>query len=143
MAGGAGTTCGQLAVLQRALHRADPPRHDPQHLVQDKVTLRKDLADPLARLQQAAKRIAQVQKECKLPVDEQEYLESFRPYLMDVVHAWSKVRAAGHTQHAHTTLRCPYIGCMPGQQGALAMVPTPAGRVRPGDHASFTPTSWT
>ena len=60
-------------------------------LAQDKVTLRKDLADPLARLQQAAKRIAQVQKECKLPVDEDAYLESFRPYLMDVVHAWSKV----------------------------------------------------
>ena len=59
------------------------------------MTLRKDLADPLARLQQAAKRIAQVQRECKLPVEEQEYLESFRPYLMDVVHAWSKVPPRG------------------------------------------------
>ena len=59
--------------------------------LQDKVTLRKDLADPLARLQQAAKKIAGVQKECKLPVEEEAYLEGFRPYLMDVVHAWSKV----------------------------------------------------
>ena len=59
--------------------------------IQDKVTLRKDLADPLARLQQAAKKIARVQKECKLPMEEEAYLESFRPYLMDVVHAWSKV----------------------------------------------------
>ena len=73
---------------------------------QDKAALRKDLADPLARLQQAAKKIAQTQKECKLPVDEQEYLESFKPYLMDVVHAWCKV--------------CPHPGVRWGPLQALA-----------------------
>jgi ATP-dependent RNA helicase DOB1 len=40
--------------------------------------------------QDTARRIADVVKECKLEVAADEYVESFRPVLMDVVYAWSK-----------------------------------------------------
>ena len=33
----------------------------------------------------------QIQKECKLEIDVEEYAESFKPYLMDVIYNWSKV----------------------------------------------------
>lgn len=55
------------------------------------MKLTKQLAEPLAALQETARTIAEVQRECKLEVDPQEYVESFKPYLMDVIYAWSKV----------------------------------------------------
>lgn len=36
-----------------------------------------------------AKHIAKVTLECKLPIEEDKYVESFKPHLMDVVHAWA------------------------------------------------------
>lgn len=39
-------------------------------------------------LQEYARRIAKVTKESKLEIDEEKYVESFKPHLMDVVHAW-------------------------------------------------------
>lgn len=38
--------------------------------------------------QEYARRIARVTKESKLEIDEDKYVESFKPHLMDVVHAW-------------------------------------------------------
>jgi len=35
--------------------------------------------------------VYQIQKECKLEVDVEEYAESFKPFLMDVIYSWSKV----------------------------------------------------
>lgn len=35
-----------------------------------------------------ARRIARISKESKLDIDEENYVESFKPHLMDVVHAW-------------------------------------------------------
>ncbi len=35
--------------------------------------------------------IAEVQAECKLPLVADEYVESFKPDLMDVIFSWSKV----------------------------------------------------
>jgi len=32
--------------------------------------------------------VARVSKEAKLEIDEEKYVESFRPQMMDVVHAW-------------------------------------------------------
>lgn len=75
-------------------------------LPQDQIYLKKDLADPLAHLQQAARKIAQVQAECKLPVDEDQYTDSFRPGLMDVVHAWSKVPSQLLAEKAACTVPC-------------------------------------
>ena len=37
-------------------------------------------------MQEAATRIAKVSVECKLPVDEKEYVASFKPELMDCVY---------------------------------------------------------
>lgn len=43
-------------------------------------------------MQDSARRIARVSVESKMDLDEENYVESFRPHLMDVVHAWSSVR---------------------------------------------------
>jgi len=47
------------------------------------------LAGPLKLLQGTAKHIAEVSRECGLEVDPEEYVESFRPSLMDVTYAWA------------------------------------------------------
>jgi hypothetical protein len=60
---------------------------------QEEVKLKQQLAEPLHQLQETARAIAQVQRECKLDVDPEQYVESFTPYLMDVSYAWSKVRS--------------------------------------------------
>lgn len=52
--------------------------------------LTEELSEPLRQMQELAKRIASVSKEAKLEIDEMEYIESFKPHLMDVLYAWSK-----------------------------------------------------
>lgn len=52
--------------------------------------LTEQLAGPLRQMQECARRIAKVSAEAKLPVDEESYLNSFRPNLMDVVYTWAK-----------------------------------------------------
>ncbi len=42
-------------------------------------------------MQDSARRIARVSVEAKLPLEEDSYVEKFRPNLMDVVYAWAKV----------------------------------------------------
>ena len=54
------------------------------------VKLKEDLASPLRTLQETARRIAKVSKECKLPVDEDAYVQSFKVELMDCVLQWCK-----------------------------------------------------
>ncbi|GAA0175125.1 DNA metabolism protein [Lithospermum erythrorhizon] len=57
----------------------------------EQIQLRAELAKPLKQLQESAKRIAEIQRECKLEVNVDEYVEaSVRPYLMDVIYCWSK-----------------------------------------------------
>ncbi|GJJ75974.1 ATP-dependent RNA helicase DOB1 [Entomortierella parvispora] len=51
--------------------------------------LREELATPLRLMQEAARRIAKVSQECKLTLDEEEYVQKFRSELMDVVFAWA------------------------------------------------------
>ncbi|KAJ8776309.1 hypothetical protein J1605_015607 [Eschrichtius robustus] len=51
------------------------------------------LAGPFCQMQECAKRIAKVSAEAKLEIDEETYLSSFKPHLMDVVYT----RAAGTT----------------------------------------------
>lgn len=38
--------------------------------------------------QDTARRIAKITAECKLPIDEENYVDSFKPHMMDVVNAW-------------------------------------------------------
>ncbi|XP_076140739.1 exosome RNA helicase MTR4 [Alosa pseudoharengus] len=51
--------------------------------------LTEQLAGPLRQMQECAKRIAKVSSEAKLDVDEETYLNAFRPHLMDVVYTWA------------------------------------------------------
>lgn len=62
----------------------------PTDKTNEQVALVKPLAEPLRQLQDAAKGIASLSKEAGLEVDEDEYLGSFRPSLMDVFYNWSK-----------------------------------------------------
>lgn len=52
--------------------------------------LTEELEQPLKIMQDLAKRIATVSREANLDLDEQEYIDKFRPSLMDVVYAWSR-----------------------------------------------------
>lgn len=57
----------------------------------EQIHLRVELARPLQQLQDSARRIAEIQHECKLEINVDEYVEaSIRPYLMDVIYCWSK-----------------------------------------------------
>ena len=71
----------------------NPFRNPPKSNIhpQEEIKLKQELAGPLAALQETARAIAEVQRECKLEIDPAEYVESFRPTLMDIIHAWSKV----------------------------------------------------
>ncbi|KAF9269818.1 antiviral helicase [Marasmius fiardii PR-910] len=52
--------------------------------------LKEELAAPLRVMQEIARRIAKVSKESKLPVDEDQYVASFKVELMDAVLQWCK-----------------------------------------------------
>ncbi|KAL9431481.1 hypothetical protein AB3S75_026631 [Citrus x aurantiifolia] len=57
----------------------------------EQINLRMELAKPLQQLQESARKIAEIQNECKLEVNVDEYVEStVRPFLMDVIYCWSK-----------------------------------------------------
>lgn len=49
-----------------------------------------ELSGPLRQMQDLARRIAKISNECKLEMDEEAYVEKFKPFLMDVVLAWCK-----------------------------------------------------
>lgn len=53
------------------------------------VRAREELQAPLRVLQETARRIARVSNESKLPLDEEEYVQSFKTDMMDVVYQWS------------------------------------------------------
>lgn len=52
--------------------------------------LKEELAAPLRVMQEIARRIAKVAKESKLPLDEEEYVSSFKVELMDAVVQWCR-----------------------------------------------------
>lgn len=52
--------------------------------------LTEELQQPLTMMQDLAKVIASVSKESGLDLDQQEYIDKFRPSLMDIVYLWSK-----------------------------------------------------
>ncbi|KAK4414903.1 DExH-box ATP-dependent RNA helicase DExH10 [Sesamum alatum] len=57
----------------------------------EQIHLRAELGKPLQQLQDSARRIAEIQRECKLEINVDEYVEaSVRPYLMDVIYCWSR-----------------------------------------------------
>jgi ATP-dependent RNA helicase DOB1 len=50
--------------------------------------LREELAAPLRVLQEIARRIATAAKDAKLPINEDEYVQSFKVELMEAVVQW-------------------------------------------------------
>ncbi|KAK7040730.1 ATP-dependent RNA helicase mtr4 [Paramarasmius palmivorus] len=52
--------------------------------------LKEELAAPLRVMQEIARRIAKVSKESKLPIDEDQYVASFKVELMDAVMQWCR-----------------------------------------------------
>ncbi|XP_076033636.1 exosome RNA helicase Mtr4 [Oratosquilla oratoria] len=54
----------------------------------DMPKLGEELSGPLRQMQDMARRIARVSHECKLEINEDEYVEQFKPFLMDVVYDW-------------------------------------------------------
>lgn len=50
--------------------------------------VREDLEAPFMTLLETARRVGKVAEECKLPIDVEDYVGSFRPDLMDVMAAW-------------------------------------------------------
>ena len=52
----------------------------------------KSLAEPLSQLQQTARHIAEISQECKLDMEPDAYVESFKPFSMDITYHWSQVQ---------------------------------------------------
>ncbi|KAI7836432.1 hypothetical protein COHA_009701 [Chlorella ohadii] len=52
--------------------------------------VRQDLEAPYAALREHARKVARTAADCKMEMDADEYMESFRPDLMDVVAAWAQ-----------------------------------------------------
>ena len=52
--------------------------------------LKEELAAPLRVMQEIARRIAKVSKESKLPINEDDYVKSFKVELMDAVVQWCR-----------------------------------------------------
>ncbi|MCO5559779.1 hypothetical protein L7F22_013383 [Adiantum nelumboides] len=61
-----------------------------QERVKSDQKLNEDLSTLYSQLQETARRVAKVQLECKLGVDVEEYVNSFRPDIMEMVFAWAK-----------------------------------------------------
>jgi ATP-dependent RNA helicase DOB1 len=53
-------------------------------------TLREDLAVPFRKIQDKARYIVGVSRDAKMPLNEDEYVQSFKCELMEVVYAWCK-----------------------------------------------------
>eukprot|EP00794_Sanderia_malayensis_P007825 gene7825-8674_t len=59
-----------------------------QEKADDPTKLQEELAGPLRQMQESARRIAKVSEEAKMDVDPENYVEKFKPSLMDVVYNW-------------------------------------------------------
>jgi len=57
---------------------------------EEKVNLREDLEGALRQLQESARKIAQVILDCRLPIEVEEYVDKFKPHMMDLVYRWCK-----------------------------------------------------
>lgn len=57
---------------------------------EQQIRLKEDLAAPLRAMQETARRIARVSKECKMDVNEDEYVQGFKVEMMDAVLHWCR-----------------------------------------------------
>lgn len=61
-----------------------------QEKLKDRPKLREDLETLLSQLHDIGRRIGKVQLECKVQIDVEAYVNSFRPDVMEAVYAWAK-----------------------------------------------------
>ncbi|KAK6454345.1 dead-box family helicase required for mRNA export from nucleus [Scheffersomyces xylosifermentans] len=61
-----------------------------QERAKETPRLKPELAEPLKSMQDMASKIAKVSRESKIEMIEKDYVESFRPELMEVTYAWCK-----------------------------------------------------
>lgn len=61
-----------------------------QEISKETPRLKPELSEPLKLMQEMAGKIAKISKESKIEIVEKEYIEKFRPELMEVVYAWCK-----------------------------------------------------
>ncbi|CAH6719350.1 ATP-dependent RNA helicase DOB1 [[Candida] jaroonii] len=61
-----------------------------QEKAKETPRLKPELAEPLKQVQDMASKIAKISRECKIELIEKDYVESFRPELMEVTYAWCK-----------------------------------------------------
>lgn len=59
-----------------------------ENVKEDQPKLSQELAGPFKIMQDTAKRVATVSKECKLDVEIDEYVDRLKPFLMDVMTEW-------------------------------------------------------
>ncbi|MEE6458238.1 hypothetical protein FKM82_000233 [Ascaphus truei] len=83
--------CCRESLKNAATEAAKPARPDEKGEMQssEMPKLTEQLAGPLRQMQETARRIAKISVEAKLDLDEELYLGSFRPNLMDVVYTWA------------------------------------------------------
>jgi ATP-dependent RNA helicase DOB1 len=53
-------------------------------------SLREDLATPFRKIQEKARHIVKISQDAKMPLNEDEYTQSFKCELMEVVYQWCK-----------------------------------------------------
>ncbi|KAL6929733.1 ATP-dependent RNA helicase mtr4 [Hanseniaspora valbyensis] len=70
-----------------------------QERTKDEPKLGPELSEPLAKLKSTATAIAKIMKESGLDIVEKDYVESFRPNLMEVVYEWCKGAEFSHICH--------------------------------------------
>ena len=82
-------------------------RQNATHREQSEQTtkIKEELAAPLRVMQEYARRIAKVSKESKLPVVEEDYVQSFKVELMDAVVQWCRGASFTETLKVGFTLR--------------------------------------
>ncbi|MED6207966.1 Exosome RNA helicase MTR4 [Stylosanthes scabra] len=61
-----------------------------QEKIQDAAKPREELDLLFVQLQDTARRVAQLQLECKVQIDVESFVKSFRPDIMEAVYAWAK-----------------------------------------------------
>ncbi|CAL1279980.1 unnamed protein product [Larinioides sclopetarius] len=71
-----------------------------------------ELSGPLRLMQDTARRIAKISKECRLELDLEQYVDSFKPHLMDVVYSWSKGASFAHICKMTDVFEGSVIRCM-------------------------------
>jgi ATP-dependent RNA helicase DOB1 len=59
-----------------------------ENVKEDLPKMTQDLVGPYKIMQDTAKRVATVSKECKLDIEIDDYVDSLKPFLMDVMNEW-------------------------------------------------------